>query len=136
MGLAESDRRARSNSAQPVKGPGARLSNGLQCQRNDGVGRAAPHQGVHARAAPHRGMKTELSVARGDLSQAQWQVLEEVLPPVKPTGRRPRGRRQVINEIRWRVRTGAPWRDIPERYEPWEDRLLPVQHLAARRHLG
>jgi len=59
-------------------------------------------------------------VARGDLSQAQWQVLEEVLPPVKATGRRPRDRRQVINGIRWRVRTGAPWRDIPERYGPWE----------------
>jgi hypothetical protein len=26
----------------PSKGPGARLTNGLQCQRNDGVGRAAP----------------------------------------------------------------------------------------------
>ena len=61
-----------------------------------------------------------LSVARGDLSQAQWQVLEEVLPPVKPTGRRPRDRRQVINGIRWRIRTGAPWRDMPERYGPWE----------------
>ena len=60
-------------------------------------------------------------MARGDLSQAQWRVLEEVLPPVKPTGRRPRDRRQVINGIRWRVRTGAPWRDIPEqRYGPWE----------------
>ena len=57
-------------------------------------------------------------VARGDLSQAQWQVLEEVLPPVKPTGRRPRDRRQVINGIRWRIRTGAPWRDVPERYGP------------------
>jgi transposase len=61
-----------------------------------------------------------LNVARGDLSQAQWQVLEEVLPPVKPTGRPPRDRRQVINGIRWRIRTGAPWRDIPERYGPWE----------------
>ena len=60
-------------------------------------------------------------MARGDLSEAQWQVLEEVLPPVKPTGRRPRDRRQVINGIRWRVRTGAPWRDIPEqRFGPWE----------------
>jgi len=59
-------------------------------------------------------------MARGDLSQAQWQVLEEVLPPVKPVGRRPRDRRQVINAIRWRVRTGAPWRDVPERYGPWE----------------
>jgi hypothetical protein len=59
VGLAESDRRARSNSAQPFKGPGARLTNGLKCQRNDGVGRAAPHQGFHARAAPHRGMRTD-----------------------------------------------------------------------------
>ena len=59
-------------------------------------------------------------MARGDLSQAQWRVLEEVLPPVKPTGRRPRDRRQVINGIRWRIRTGAPWRDVPERYGPWE----------------
>ena len=59
-------------------------------------------------------------MARGDLSQAQWQVLEEGLPPVKPTGRKPRDRRQVIDGIRWRIRTGAPWRDVPERYGPWE----------------
>jgi transposase len=59
-------------------------------------------------------------VARGDLSQAEWEVLAEVLPPVKATGRRPRDRRQVINGIRWRVRTGSPWRDVPERYGPWE----------------
>jgi transposase len=45
-------------------------------------------------------------------------MLEAVLPPVKPIGRRPRDRRQVINGIRWRIRTGAPWRDIPERYGP------------------
>ena len=25
-----------------------------------------------------------------------------------------------MNAIRWRVRTGAPWRDLPERYGPWE----------------
>ena len=47
-------------------------------------------------------------------------MLEEVLPPVKPVGQKPRDRRPVINGIRWRVRTGAPWRDIPERYGPWE----------------
>jgi hypothetical protein len=42
-------------------------------------------------------------VARGDLSQAQaqaqWQVLEGVLPPVKQMGRRPRDRRQMVNGI-------------------------------------
>ncbi|MEV6766915.1 transposase [Streptomyces sp. NPDC051105] len=29
-------------------------------------------------------------------------------------------RRQLINGIRWRTRTGAPWRDVPERYGPWD----------------
>ena len=59
-------------------------------------------------------------MARGDLDAGQWAVLETVLPPLKPTGRPPRSRRQVINAIRWRVRTGAPWRDMPARYGPWE----------------
>jgi hypothetical protein len=51
---AESDRRARrSNSAQPSsRGSGARLINGLKCQGNDGVGRAAPEHSFHAGAAP------------------------------------------------------------------------------------
>ena len=39
---------------------------------------------------------------------------------MKQTGRRPRDRRQVINGIRWRIRAGAAWRDVPERYGPWE----------------
>jgi len=26
----------------------------------------------------------------------------------------------VINGILWRMRTGAPWRDVPERYGPWK----------------
>jgi Putative transposase of IS4/5 family (DUF4096) len=36
----------------------------------------------------------------------------------------------VINGIRWRERTGAPWRDIPERYGPWQtcyDRFVSWQ---------
>ena len=28
-------------------------------------------------------------------------------------------KRQLINGIRWRTRTGAPWRDMPARYGPW-----------------
>ncbi|WP_276611520.1 IS5 family transposase [Cryptosporangium phraense] len=59
-------------------------------------------------------------MARGDLTNAEWDVLSAVLPPAKPGGRPPRPRRQVIDGIRWRVRTGAPWRDLPERYGPWE----------------
>jgi transposase len=26
----------------------------------------------------------------------------------------------VINGILWRLRTGAPWRDVPDRYGPWQ----------------
>jgi transposase len=29
-------------------------------------------------------------------------------------------RRQLIDGIRWRTRAGTPWRDVPERYGPWE----------------
>ncbi|GAA2938127.1 hypothetical protein GCM10010446_24370 [Streptomyces enissocaesilis] len=28
-------------------------------------------------------------------------------------------RRQLMDGIRWRTRTGAPWWDVPERYGPW-----------------
>jgi transposase len=26
----------------------------------------------------------------------------------------------VVNAILWKLRTGAPWRDLPERYGPWK----------------
>ncbi|AGL13523.1 transposase [Actinoplanes sp. N902-109] len=42
-----------------------------------------------------------------------------MLPEVQ-MGRPPRDRCTVINAIRWWVRTGSPWRDVPERYGPWE----------------
>ncbi|MER5185663.1 IS5 family transposase [Streptomyces sp. NPDC002896] len=36
------------------------------------------------------------------------------------SGRRPIWtRRQLIDGIRFRTRTGVPWRDVPERYGPW-----------------
>lgn len=34
-------------------------------------------------------------------------------PPIWP-------RRQLVDGIRWRTRTGTPWRDVPERYGPWD----------------
>ena len=59
-------------------------------------------------------------MSRGDLTNAQWARLEPLLPAGAATGRPVRDRRQVINAIRWRVRTGSPWRDMPDRYGPWE----------------
>jgi transposase len=58
---------------------------------------------------------------RADLTDAQWAVLEPLLPRGKKPGRpRKWTRRQLIDGIRWRVRAGVPWRDVPERYGPWE----------------
>jgi transposase len=41
-------------------------------------------------------------------------------PPQKPqTGRPAVDHRRIFNGILWILRTGAPWRDLPERYGPW-----------------
>jgi transposase len=58
---------------------------------------------------------------RADLTDAQWAVLEPSLPRGKKLGRPPTWtKRQLINGIRWRVRAGAPWRDVPPAYGPWQ----------------
>jgi transposase len=59
--------------------------------------------------------------ARRDLSDRQWRVLEPLLPVPDRPGRPAKWtRRQLIDGIRWRVRTGAPWRDVPGRYGSWQ----------------
>ncbi|WP_437097517.1 IS5 family transposase [Streptomyces sp. enrichment culture] len=60
-------------------------------------------------------------MGRGDLTNGQWARLERLLPKGIKPGRPPVWtRRQLIDGIRWRTRTGAPWRDVPERYGPWD----------------
>ena len=57
---------------------------------------------------------------RFDLTDAQWAVLEPLLPQPKRSGRPSAWtRRQLIDGIRWRIRVGAPWRDVPPRYGSW-----------------
>ncbi|MFE4958755.1 IS5 family transposase [Streptomyces sp. NPDC056653] len=59
-------------------------------------------------------------MGRGDLTDAQWARLKPLLPVGRKRGRPPIWtRRQLIDGIRWRPRTGTPWRDVPERYGPW-----------------
>ncbi|WP_376741231.1 transposase [Streptomyces galbus] len=58
-------------------------------------------------------------MGRGDLSDEQGAVLEPMWP-VAMRGRTAVGRRKLIDGIRWRVRTGAPWRDSPSEYGPWQ----------------
>jgi transposase len=56
-----------------------------------------------------------------DLSDRQWERLRPLLPPQKPyTGRPAKDHRTVINGILWILRTGSPWRALPERYGSWK----------------
>lgn len=59
-------------------------------------------------------------IYRGELTNEQWERVEPLLPPQKPkTGRPAHEHRTVLNGILWILRTGAPWRDLPERYGKW-----------------
>ena len=56
-------------------------------------------------------------MARFDLSDFEWSVIEPLLP-TKVRGVKRVDDRRVLNGIFWRLRTGAPWADIPSRYGP------------------
>ena len=58
---------------------------------------------------------------RHELTDEQWDLIEPILPKrTATTGRKPRNSRQMLNGIFWILRTGAPWRDLPERFGPWQ----------------
>src|SRR5437899_444855 len=62
-----------------------------------------------------------MTVRRHELTDAEWERLARLLPPEKPkTGKPNKSHRLILNGILWKLRTGAPWRDLPERYGPWE----------------
>ncbi|WP_166381146.1 transposase [Catellatospora methionotrophica] len=65
-------------------------------------------------------MATLTVTRRHDLTDAQWAVLEPLLPAGARVGRPSAWtKRQLIDGIRWRVRVGAPWRDVPDCYGSW-----------------
>jgi transposase len=66
----------------------------------------------------------EAALSRGDLTEVEWRILKGLLPIERAPGKRGRGRppkdnRNIINGVLWRLRTGAPWRDVPEKYGNW-----------------
>jgi len=56
-----------------------------------------------------------------ELTDDQWATLAPHLPPPRARTDRPaKDHRTVVEGIVWQLRTGMPWRDLPERYGPWE----------------
>ena len=54
---------------------------------------------------------------RYELSDYEWTAIKPMLPN-KPRGVRRVNDRRVLNGIFWVLRSGAPWRDLPEVYGP------------------
>jgi len=59
-------------------------------------------------------------VGCGELTYRAWAVLAPLLPPGGGRGTPWADHRRVINGILGKLRTGSPWRDLPERYPPWQ----------------
>jgi transposase len=60
-------------------------------------------------------------MGRHELTDAEWARLAPLLPPERPrVGRPNKDHRTVVNGILWKLATGAPWRDLPERFGPWQ----------------
>ena len=57
-------------------------------------------------------------MARFDLSDKEWAIISPLLPN-KPRGVARTDDRRVLNGIFYILRTGSPWRDLPERYGPY-----------------
>ena len=59
---------------------------------------------------------------RYELTDQEWNRIKDLLPPEKSgkRGRPSKDNRMILNAMLWIARSGAPWRDLPERYGPWE----------------
>lgn len=56
-----------------------------------------------------------------DMTEAQWAYLAPLLPAVRPGGR-PRAHplREIVDAMRYVLRTGCQWRALPHEYPPWQ----------------
>ncbi|MDL4820050.1 transposase [Actinomadura opuntiae] len=58
---------------------------------------------------------------RFDLTDEQWAILKSLLPIARRSGRPSRWtERRLIDGIRWRPRTGSPWRDVSACHGTWQ----------------
>jgi transposase len=87
---------------------------------------------------------------RHELLDPEWKLIQPLVPPrTAKTGRTPKDPRLMLNGILWILRTGAPWRDLPERFGPWPsiydyfskwrqtgvyDRILHERHIRLDRN--
>jgi transposase len=62
-------------------------------------------------------------VRRHELTDQAWAEITPLLPAGGQPGGQWADHRRVVNGILWKLATGVPWRDLPERYGPLADLL-------------
>jgi transposase len=59
-------------------------------------------------------------MARHELTEPQWRSIRDLLPgKAGDPGKTAKDNRLFVNAVLWRGKTGAPWRDLPERFGKW-----------------
>jgi transposase len=61
-----------------------------------------------------------MPMARLLLTDDEWELIADVFPEPATTGRPRRNARTVLDGILWVLRTGSPWRDLPEEFGAWK----------------
>lgn len=59
-------------------------------------------------------------MSRHELSDDEWGQIKDLFPVNGRRGRPWRDHRVIMNGIVWILETGAPWRDLPKEYGPWQ----------------
>ncbi len=74
---------------------------------------------------------------RHEISDADWERIKDLLPgqPGQHGGVADDNRR-FINAVLWIARTGAPWRDLPERLGNWNSQWRRFDRWASRGRLA
>jgi transposase len=69
---------------------------------------------------------------RHELTEQQWQRIKKVQPKLFRQSKQ--GERNFINAVLWLMKTGSPWRDLPERYGNWKTIYNRFARWALRGH--
>jgi len=67
---------------------------------------------------------------RFDLSDEEWALLEPLMPKSRKSARA--DDRRIMNAIFYVLRTGMPWRDLPERYGPYTTAYNRFNRIVSR----
>ena len=58
---------------------------------------------------------------RHEINDQEWERIEDIFPPENTgKGRPSKSNREILNGMLWIAKTGSSWRDLPERFGPWQ----------------